>query len=449
MSKYLAGLAGGTLGYISGNLPGAVIGAGLGYNSFPKKKQMNSHGRKRRNSGTGDIRNYFRSAKSRKGSLPRIPASVRRLIPYESKKKWLARSRRMLTRSKGGARHDDLGVVVSSKRSKGTRAKGTKRIKITSAFRKKVSQSLEGKKAIGNLTEIASMKFGNAIPDNLQSVGYFTDENVNGMFSPLRVLDAASVLFNRKALARIKTAATGVFPVTYTKINVIKQWVQFTLSNQTQRTKTITIYEANQKGVAAVPDHPLQCWVNALTLDDIDAPDADSAGPNLNAVVPSFLHAKPNQVKAFRKDYHVTSKTVLLEPGQVYNFSIQGDSGIYDFNKYHTGPTATLAENTNRTKWCFYTVHNDLIVTNAGVTGRFETTSTAIFRSIVCEYSYHYRIECPEQTGFKPGSTYASGAQTLNLIKDAYACINYSAGAGGGVINRIDDNDPTNPETGV
>jgi len=461
MSRYLASVAGATLGYIGGNIPGAVAGGSLGYkyggNNLTKNKMLtpSSYGRKRRRSSVSTAASYRPRGRVRRGSLASLMSA---LSSTTSRRSSVARPRRVVhsnRTSKSGSRHDDLGVVVRSKRSKGTKATGTKRLKVSKDFRKKVTQSLEGKKGVGFMKEVISMKFGTAIADNEQAVGYLSDEldGSKGLFSPMRVLDAAAVLFNRKALARVKVLGNQEFPVTYTKVNVLKQWCTFTLSNQTQRTKTITIFEANQKGAAAVPYDPLLAWAEAYSLDALDTlytgTNTDFQGPNLNSMGRTFLGCEPNSLKAFRKDYHVSSKKIILEPGQTHSFTVQGDSGLYDYAKYHVGTTATLTENTNRTKWVFYAIHNDLVVTSAGITGRFETVSPAVLRAVICEYTYNYRIECPEQTGFKPGTTFSSGPQILNNIKDAYAMVNYSAAQGGGTINRIDDNDPSVPESGV
>jgi len=437
MSRYIGAAAGGTLGFIAGDIPGAVAGAGFGYKygqeNLPKNKMVN--GKRKRTSHIKII------GTRRPGAARTVRRTSKVKKTYHVNK---------VNRSKGSSRDDDRGVVVSAKRSKGLKPKGRKPVKVSAAFKRKVNKSLEGKKAIGHMREIVSRKCGFSIPDNLQEVNYLTDENASthGFFSPVRVMDAASCLFNKKAAARNKQNTTNNFPHTITKVNVLSQYATMTLNNQTRRCKTITIYQASQKGKLQATTEPLGAWTAGLLLDAQNLPDGDTLGPNLSGVVKEFLGMKPTMNKAWNKEWNVEAKTIQLEAGQTFSFTIPGPSGVYDYQKMHDGNSGVISELHPWTKYVFYTVYNDLVVTNLGITGRFETIPPLITNAIVCEYTYNYKIEAPEITGFDTPGTFGA-TQSLNLIKDAYIYQNYSAAIGLGTVNRIDDGDPATVEAGV
>ena len=355
--------------------------------------------------------------------------------------------------SKNSANDDNMGVVLR----KGGKPKGLsskKRIKITPDFKKGVMKALEGKRAIGYMRELSNVKFGFAIGDNLQEIGYLNDSSgttsLYGLFSPVRVMDAAACLFNNKTVAESKVSVTGNYPTLNTKINVLKQWVTFDIINQSRLKRHITFYVATQKGrknAASATNDPLLAWDKALSLDAQDLPDADYPGPNLQNVLKSFLYQKPNMSKAWNKEYTTTATEVLIEPGQSYKFSVQGPTGEYDYNNYHIADATAISELSPMTKFCFYTVYNELCETSLGVTGRFETAVVPANtpNGLIVEHSYNYRIEAPQTAGLKIGGTATNTTHSLNLVRDAYIFKNYGVGAGLGQINRIDDNDPTVP----
>jgi len=353
--------------------------------------------------------------------------------------------------SKNSANDDNMGVVV--RKSGKVKSTKKKQIKITPAFKKGVMKALEGKRAIGFMQERSNAKFGQAIGDNIQEVGYLNKLealNFNGLFSPIRIMDAAACLFNNKTVAFAKTS-TSWFPVVNTKINVLKQWVTFDINNQSRLKKHVTFYTATQKGRKSAPTasaDPIEAWDNALTLDATSLPDARNKGPNLQTINKTFLGMKPTLSKAFNKEFNIASTSVLIEPGQSYKFTVQGETGEYDMNKYHIGTDNNLTELCPWTKFVFYTVHNDLCETSTGVTGRFETAVPPANtpNSLIVEWVYNYRIEAPENTGLTTGTAGETNSQNLHLnnVRDAYIFKNYGI-AQTGQINRIDDNDPTVP----
>jgi len=355
---------------------------------------------------------------------------------------------------KTSANDDNMAVVVRKQgKTKGVRQK---KVKISSAFRKGVLKAIEGKRSQGFMREINNQKFGFSILDNVQAIGYLNSESAGqfGLFSPIRVLDAASCLFNGKNLAKSKVIG-GSFPSTFVKVNVLKQWATFDVCNQSLIKKTVTFYTATQKGKRAsssASSDPITVWDDALYLESKKVPDNDFVGANISGIGKTFLYSKPTMCKHFNKEYSVTSTTVLIEPGQSYKFTVQGPTGEYDFTKFHDGVVAApggdnadpVSELSPLTKYVFYSVYNPLVVTATGVTGRFEGPNPAPEankpNALVVEYTYNYKIEAPENTGVKTGGTATNQHLSLNLIRDSYIFKHWGAAASG-QVNRIDEED--------
>lgn len=433
--NFIQDLSSATLGYISGNIKGATAAYKLSQKYRKNMAPITIF--KKRKAGNGDIRSNFKSTKYLKGMSHRNGQLVGRA-------KYLGRVKRASRRPSFKGASDNY-VARSSKKPKGLKKGGRKNVKVTAGFRKKVTKALEGKKCVGRMREVKSFKFGFAIGQNVQAYGYLDSElaGQHGFFSPNRILDAASCLFNQKTAATNKTVFTNNFSATVTKINVLRQWVDFELSNQTQRMKTVTIYQAEPKSRHGTDIGPVEQWENSLLQDTQTSPTGDTFGPNLSFISPTFLKTGPKLSKSFREKYNVTSTVVKMQPGQTHAFSISGPSKVYDLAKLHDGINTTLSDYTPESTFVFYTVYNDLVETSLQNTGRFEASIGVQPVSIICEYTMNYHIETPESTGFRAaGSFVANGSIPLNLIKDSYVFKNYNLTGAVGTAFRIDDEAP-------
>lgn len=137
MKRKLAQISGGALGFIGGNVGGALLGAryaGRAYDYIHPEAFQEI-----------DDNPFVKRPKLGPSSFTKkimaLPKSVRRLIPYESKKNWLARSRRMLRKPRTRKRkYVKRKTAVKSRKRKMVRKMKKRSVKkvsfMTQALRK-------------------------------------------------------------------------------------------------------------------------------------------------------------------------------------------------------------------------------------------------------------------------------------------------------------------------
>jgi len=341
-------------------------------------------------------------------------------------------------------------ALAKKRRGVKIKARRPKNYKIDKKFRAKVKKVFEQKANKGTMLEINARTLLPVIPDNQQASEYLHEPGPTaGLFSPNRVLDAASCLFNDKISAKDKTVIVDNFPTTTCKVNVLKQYCTFRITNSTRRTKNMTIYTAKvKKGFA--DNQPLSLWATGLTLDfQVSPAGTANIGNNFNSVAQTFLRTKPQLSKTFNQVYKVMSQVVILQPGQIHEFVVHGDAMMYDMNKYHRGSNISLDESVPPTTYVWATVFNDLVLDTGGRVGRFEDILVIDKpESMLIETTMYYQIEQPADTGFiTPNVALAAGVPNpLNLVKNPYIRKNYTdAQFAASNITRIDPLVPTEP----
>lgn len=274
-------------------------------------------------------------------------------------------------------------------------------------------------------------------------------------FSPLKIVDAASVLWNTKPidvnyalqgknLNTVVVEATGVPVVGQSssdpqikglKIQIDNCYVKFTMKNNSQRQMIITVYNcvpkikfpsqlpltALQAGIISEADGANSAYLSAVTTGFTAFEDAQALFVN-----PSF---NPNLCRAFTASWKYEKKIIRIAPGEVMTHSVQGPRGFtLDYRKlYDSGDNKQGFCYKGTTMCVMMSVEADLVFTTehvgtgqGGITGHYVpniSAENALVEPISLQWEEVYRLSCPDIVGFTKnaiGDT-AGESQLLNL----------------------------------
>lgn len=449
----LAGYSGAVLGYIHYGYRGAKLGYKYGKYSAKLTRKNNNMAptppastRRKRTHSVSNSRG--RSANIERGrKLMRMPSSSR--SSSRSTVRYNFKVSRPLPRDDAVALR---APSIRRGRKKGVSFKKVKKVPISRQFVKKVHEALEPGMCKGVYREMNTYNFDFSPNFGNRQMTFRLGSNVNGdqmLFNPQRVLDAASVLYNGKtATDSSKYVITGNYPQQANsfdphtvKVTVLNSYAKHVIKNNSQRNVMLEIYDCapkvnmnlNKDGDA------LTQWNNAMAFENtIQGGSTVNQLINVGNTNPNTLYATPQMSKLFMTKFKVETTSVVLAPGQTYDYIVQGPNKvIYDFAKFwspsNTSGTEEFFDLQRRfTRNVIFTVKLDVVHGNtpgSGVAGRFGPSTTSginLGRGLLVESTNYYRIEIPSQTAgsmFIPGVT-SGTAQTVSMtetqIRDAY-----------------------------
>lgn len=160
-------------------------------------------------------------------------------------------------------------------------------------------------------------------------------------FSPAKIVDAASVLWNSKTPAYNHTLTTNNLALADLKILVIKSKVTYTMRNNSQWWVHIDFYEASYKENTATS--AFTTW-NSLVATQGTAKDYIS---NLQTATnaANLIGCEPGLVNGISKHCTFKKRRIRLAPGQFKTISIKGPSNTwYDYNKFFAADGTTRVD---------------------------------------------------------------------------------------------------------
>ena len=296
-------------------------------------------------------------------------------------------------------------------------------------------------------------------------------------FTPAKILDAASVLFNGKALgdpyiqtdnlATTSVGGTGA-PVPSVpgqlKINVLGSSVDFELKNVSNRTVTMEIWECTPtlKFQLANPLALVQSQCIAY-LEPLNNNNMlyFQAGATTNAL----LYEQAVDPLAVLKKYAGLpmtwkKRTMILAPDETCIHSIIGPSGVLDFSKLSNSTAAApLASSSPQLNcllkgWsvgCIISVSGDQVIqpTLPGARGDkaaySDGVNTRMGMPISMQIREYYRIAVPEVAGFITRAGAVGSVQQLNLRKPKIIIRNLVPVNGATNVNLIQVSNEANP----
>lgn len=272
-------------------------------------------------------------------------------------------------------------------------------------------------------------------------------------FSPLKILDAASVLWNDKAINKnyaiqagnlntVVNETTGAPIIEGTainpqikgiKIHVDNCYVKFKMKNNSQRTMAISIYNCVPK-IKFPVSTPLTAFEDATT---INADGANSA--YISAETDGYTQLQtsealvanpamePNMLPGFRQAYKYEKVIIRIAPGETITHSVQGPKSYdLDFRKLYDGGVNMQGKAyKGTTMFTMMSIQPDLVYTTgsagpvgaAGRSGHYGagfSATNSLADPISIEWEEVYRLSIPEVVGFKTADAVAGRMQLLN-----------------------------------
>lgn len=283
-------------------------------------------------------------------------------------------------------------------------------------------------------------------------------------FTIEKILDAASVVFNRKPISQtpwnlannlttLFNPSTGL-PIANQigslKIKIVNSWVQFTMRNMSGRIVHLDIFECTPR-IKFTATPPLQALANTLesgaqNVQDVDlVQDANFRYYNRLAPVSGVEGYKfglltegtidPSQIaKQFGWNFNVVKRQMVLQPYETCVHSIKGPTGELDWSKLSLNDVDEVAFLKGFSVGCFMAVRGDQALPTtvqpgskyasaAAVPATDNTYAAKMSMPIAIEIKENYSIKVPEVAGFV--SAAAGSRQQLNMRKRKIVYANY------------------------
>lgn len=348
------------------------------------------------------------------------------------------------SKSTGGneTSRSDRAAKVINRRNPRVSIKPKKKVTISKNFKAKVTKALEPMKMRGRYqeTSVYNQNFPLAY-GNKQIYGRFAPNigsaGRHALFSPLDILDNASVLFNNRAATQTKGTASGFttdfgsdsLDARIVKVNVIYQKFHLTLRNNSKRTWIIQLYEASpKKAFNCIEDGDVVTqWENCMINEGSTDTDVTKKRINMLPTTPSTLYCTPKDSKFFMSKWNIEKHDIILDPGQVYDHVMIGPTGEYDFSKFwRQDSLASASEFLNYqpkfTRECFYTARLDLIAGTNGDGGRWGIPAEDK-AGLVHEMTKYTMLSVPDLAGgvlFENNSVISGTKFNLTQQRDCY-----------------------------
>lgn len=432
--EYIGGIAGGTLGYIHGNVKGAIAGYNLGKKFSQKSNSMPpitpSKSNKRRSS-IASSRSGGTIKKSRRGSAVSYTMSRRSSMLSNYTPSYAGSSR-----SVGSFRSLKTNASKIVKRNKKSVNIKKYKTKLPSRkFRKAVRESLTDKPK-GNYKKIHFVRMSPP-GDNAQAT-----EDFGLFFEPVRYAEALQVLWNANTPVEIPIWTDILFAqIKNTKLRIKDSWVDMEFKNMSQRTYHMIIREHKPKSRTLLAgQNGYQDWKRGL-LQMI----ADGKNPQSNT--PETLDTIPELVPQYNEFWTNQKTHLTLQPGETYKFKIQGPNDyLLDFEKMFQrvvdGTVPSISNYKPFVRNLSVTYHLDMVLTSSGQAGHWNPGVVTFAGGIAVRYDEYFKLECPETIGLLTST--AGGPNPLVRINTNV--IKVFSSAQSGTVQDVLEQNPIDPE---
>jgi len=435
--------AAGALGYIAGNIPGALAAGNL-------YQTMSKHGFTVGRRGRSATKRGYRSATS-SGSPSLGASSIRGVSGSRSMSRSRSVGRVLGKRVRiGGIVADDYHAVARHS-GKRTRNKKMKVAKLKPAMKRAIKKVMTPNDITGRYTKkVVSKLFygGNGVypigsPTNIinkQKVEYL---DVAHAFQPVHFFEAAGILWHNKNPGPdsepVYEQATDFIKENFT-MTVIKSWCKVKFRNNSERAFHMKFWIAAPKKVTNLePLGDIEAQLQQHSESNVATASGQiNAGSNVLSVTREKLGLDFKLIPGFNKNWACEVVDFLLQPGQTYEHTIAGPNMLeLDYQKLLNG--GTYIEQQKYSRYMFVSYYTDLIADSNGNVGYFpQVGATFAGKGVLVDQTFGYHLKMPEQVGFEYGATTAGTQQKLNKRRHAYAYADYINGQTGTAI-RVDD----------
>nr|WAE43115.1 MAG: capsid protein [Cressdnaviricota sp.] len=424
---------------------------------------------------------------------------------------------------KGGSGHEGYkkvgtgGILRTTEKQKGTKpkVKHLKKVKVSKTLRAKVNKVLEGDSARGMYTRVSSGFVGTALNNtaltinqpvlgNATAGGFTNIQSIqpssthaagsktfwNGLvsygpgtstvvvstnvgqcntemnyFTPYKVLNAASVLFNKKADpsdpgAVIAGNMTTVFNPTSgalstapgsLKVHIKKSYVKFVFKNLSNRVVNMDLWELSQKEKFEQVG-PLQSLLQvAQTVVDAANQNAEVqillSGANVTTGPQAVLEANYDPFSYYATcglQWKGDRTEFVMQPDETIIHYVQGPSGVMDFAKIlREGVQVYQCGLKGFTKSIVIGIRGDQVLRQTGAAGTasfgervafYNATDGNLCNAVAVEVTEMFALEVPEVAGFVQSGGAAGTVQPINLRKNRKCVSNWIPTNGGNAV---------------
>jgi len=440
--KEMAGrAAAGTLGYIVGDIPGAV-GADILYQTM-----TNGMRTPKRTPTSKRTRSVSRGRPAKK--------SRARSVSFSRSRSRVSRSR---SRVSGDRVHTDDYHALGTHKGKAVVAKKKKTVKLKPAMKQAIKQVLMPGDHTGRFNKRVTsfLWFGGVSPGGIYGTGNYNNKqrldylSVPSAFEPNALLEAARVLWKNAPQPASSTPAaydSAVdFGLTNFKPTVINAYCKIKFRNNSGRAyhMDLMIIRPKKRAAGLEPRGDLEAQLAARA----EAATPGNAGGNVLSDNYEKFGMKPTDVDGWRANWACETITILLQPGQTYEYFCQGPRNQeINFAKLLNGNI--IQADQKFTRFFLVRFHTDLITSSgtaiasgtAGYYAEIGNLSTNLFdgRGIAVDQTFHMHMKMPDNAGFQyPATVTGSTEQELNKRRNAFVYLNYFTDPVGSII-RIDD----------
>lgn len=349
-----------------------------------------------------------------------------------------------------GMTGSSLRNVKVSKRTKKPAVKKNKKVKISPEFKAKVNKAIASKAIHGyfQANQIEAAQVG--LRPNMQSFHRLPNQAqpyAGSLFNPTRIMYVAARLWNNRAASlNYAFPHPDNFDEYKTDIHVKKQWWKFRARNNTERTLFVTVYLSTPKKNTTAGGDPVQAWdiglIEMAARGELIGKQANALGFEQNRPLVETLYTTPELSNNFRDLYKNSKTCYTVEPGQSFEWSVNGPQMKYEYSKmYHQDIYQPFQK---CDIWQTIVVHLDTTsfleggVAHARVVNQLE-------HQLIVESTYHCFMECPARAGQdNPSDTNLTAVHDVKCIDD------WTSGPlADGSAHRVDETNPQgddNPE---
>jgi len=360
------------------------------------------------------------------------------------------RSRRSSIQSNASS-YDGHGNPANPRTAKVTRTKrkiknkGRRLVHVSSQLRQKIGRVIDSKAIHGYYQDNRIETIDPGALAGKQQVDRFPNTAAASkgglLFNYDRVLHAASRLWNGKApnASGPDIADVNNFRPEDTIIDVNKQWWTFRLRNNSARTASIRVYTCQKKNSQVLLSDALGSWFNGIAQMVTTGELIGSPSVTVNS-----LHTGPTLSDQFRAGWKSECRKIQLEPGQEYNFNVEGPKMRYDGKKFYD--TSTYTRNQIQDIQMFWAMNADLVGTHAadGTLNNFghapDPAVGGVQERVIVESTYHVSMSMPEKVGgvsTAAGSIFQNGNRVKRVVVDDGQAVTFGTN-----IHRRDEEDP-------
>lgn len=292
--------------------------------------------------------------------------------------------------------------------------------------------------------------------DGASGSNYRASDTWAAFFHPMKILDAASVLWNRKPISDNWTNTTlnlstranlsgvdlpgSVLPQNL-KIDVVNSYVTFELKNNSKREVTIEIYNIYSKR-KIVQENALNTLYDCIDTELSNNGSMLSNESTANTMLD--ISVRPGDVSTFKQNYKYSTITVKIKPGETCKHSIQGPKNItVDYGKFFAPDNADglqfIPKGTVQVLMAVYpdlqvrqTLNTPAAPPNPAIynadfaTGHMypivNSTESQLKLPISVKWQEHFKLRCPDVTGWISRALPGAGSGVpLNLKRSCKA----------------------------